>query len=396
MGQSTHHQPQSHLNWLLFGGGPKPVSNNARVVASSNTGRPEQRNDMPPKRTSRATRTAQLQPQPTPTSDYETDTVNPSDAAPTLAPPPQRTNTELNLTVLRRYEPSITHILSIAPFAVVYTFSPDSQQWEKCGIEGTLFVCQLSSAKSGRVGYNVMILNRKSLDNFTCELVSAEDVEVTEQYVILQAMGEDGVTPAIYGIWIFSDAKAEGQGPSTREIVAGTIQSCAMQAQIASEAVGAETGLETEVEMETEEEGANGHGEEHGHTEDVEAEEEDHGYGYGMDGTTQHTEQMEEEEAVAQQAGQRLDLLQLFSSKPAQAQAQAHAPSNPTAPFASAPRAAAPPPAFDQQQQPTRFTPTADTDFFRSSRSPAGVQQQQQRAPPPRTQQNALLDLFKK
>ncbi|KAK4961090.1 hypothetical protein LTR10_001580 [Elasticomyces elasticus] len=308
---------------------------------------------MPPKR---HLRPFHQHPQPIPDSDPETDIPT---EPPILAPPPQRSNTELNLTVLRRYNPSISSIVSIAPFAVLYTFSPDSQAWEKCGVEGTLFICHLSDTGTAR--YNAMILNRKSLENFEAELKSADDVEITEEYVILQStMGDEG-TPVIYGIWIFEDGDAEG-GRSTREVVAQTILSCAMQAQTAREGIPEADG------------GVNGHAEE---------EVQDDGY-YGMDGTTQMQAQMEEEAAVSQQAGQRLDLLQLFGSKPVV----------PDVRFA-----VNEPPQQQQQEaaKSTRFTPSADTEFFRSTRSPAVVeQQQQQQTGGPPKQQNTLLDLFKK
>jgi hypothetical protein len=183
------------------------------------------------------TRAAQLQPQPQPTSDYDTDTAAITDAPPSLAPSPTRTNTELNLLVLRRYVPDTERIISIAPFAVVYLFSPETQQWEKSGVEGTLFVCQLSGPQHPR--YNVVILNRKSLDNFIMELVSGEDIEITEQYVILQVIGDDG-TPNIYGLWVFSE---EDTTPSVRGVVASAIQECAVRAEIAS-ANAAEVGNE--------------------------------------------------------------------------------------------------------------------------------------------------------
>ncbi|KAK4899199.1 hypothetical protein LTR27_003429 [Elasticomyces elasticus] len=296
---------------------------------------------MPPKR---HLRPFNQHPQPIPDSDPETDIPT---EPPVLAPPPQRSNTELNLTVLRRYNPSISSIVSIAPFAVLYTFSPDSQAWEKCGVEGTLFICHLSDTGT-EARYNAMILNRKSLENFEAELKSADDVEITEEYVILQStMGGDEGTPVIYGIWIFEDGDAEGV-TSTREVVAQTILSCAMQAQTAREGI-----LEPDGEV-------NGH-----------AEEEVQDDGYGMDGTTQMQAQMEEEAAVSQQAGQRLDLLQLFGSK-----------------SAALPAVSEPP--QEEAAQTTRFTPSADTEFFRST----AVVQQQTGAPP--KQQNTLLDLFKK
>ena len=311
---------------------------------------------MPSKK--KMTKAAQLQPQPA-QSDYDTDTANVTDtAAPMMTPPPARTNTELNLLVLRRYIPDIERIISIAPFAVVYLFSPETQQWEKSGVEGTLFVCQLSAAESGYQRYNVVILNRKSLDNFVMELVSREDIEITEQYVILQVLSEDG-TPNIYGLWIFSD---EDSVLSTREVVAGAIQECAVRAEHGRANAG-------------EAERQNGHA---------------HVPEYNLDGVAEPEPEPEPEPAMdqtstsmePQQAGQQIDLLSLFSKPRApgyqQAPEQERATSHPTP--------------QQPQPQPTRFSSTADTDFFRNSHSPAVGQQQ--RAPPP-AQQNPLLDLFK-
>ncbi|KAK5734491.1 hypothetical protein LTR17_008851 [Elasticomyces elasticus] len=56
------------------------------------------------------------------------------------------------------------------------------------------------------------MLNRKSVDNFEAELNSADDVEITPEYVILQATRPDGGA-VIYGTWIFED----GEGGSTQE-----------------------------------------------------------------------------------------------------------------------------------------------------------------------------------
>ncbi|KAK3074180.1 hypothetical protein LTR53_003578 [Teratosphaeriaceae sp. CCFEE 6253] len=285
---------------------------------------------MRPKRQSRA---AQLQPQPA--LDSET-SDNPA-AAPTFAPPPPRSTTSLNLTVLRRYVTALHSLEAIAPFAVLYTFSPDSQQWEKCGVEGTLFVCGL-------------------------ERGSADEVEVAGEYVILQVGG------VIYGVWIFEDGGLEegGAGMGTRERVAGSIVGAALRAQIAREAGGMDEGggLEEGEEVDDGEELDDGEGEEG---------QED----YGIDGTMQMQEQMEEEEAIEEQAGQKLDLLDLFGSRPA---AKSYA--SPA------------PPSIPEPAQPSRFAATADTDFFRASRNPTVPLQQPPQAPQP-GQQNALLNLFK-
>lgn len=256
-----------------------------------------------------------------------------------MAPPPTRTNTELNLLVLRRYVPSIERIIAIAPFAVVYLFSAETQQWEKSGHEGTLFVCQLDAEETGYVSYSVVILNRKGLDNFITELVSGEDIEITEQYVILQVMGEDG-TPNIYGLWIFSD---DANAPHTREVVANAIQECAVRAESARA------------------EGRNGHAA-------VPS--------YNLDGTADIEPEVEFTSTQLPQGGQQIDLLSLFG-KPADSYKE---------------QLAAQQPLQQSLLRPARFSSTADTDFFRTSNSPA-TSLQQQRQPPP--QQDALLDLFK-
>ena len=311
---------------------------------------------MPPKK--RTTRPAQRQPQQV-VSDYdETDTAAFTDnAAANIAPPPSRTNTELNLLVLRRYCPDVERIVQIAPFAVVYSFSPDTQGWEKIGTEGTLFVCQLAGANYSR--YSVIILNRKSLDNFIVELVSAENVEITDSYVILQSPNDDGVEQ-IYGLWIFSEDDVQ---PSTQEVVAMAIEECALRAEegkkLAEEAYGA--GEPNELN------GVLGAGR-------AEA-------SYSVELTVEATQPTQ----IIPPPGQQIDLMQLFGKS--------------QAPQPSAPEHHHQQQFYQHQQnQQPKFASNPDTDFFRTSHSPA-VQTQPQPPPqqPPQqppTQQNMLLDMF--
>ena len=300
------------------------------------------------------TRAAQLQPQAQPAqsaqSDYDTDTANMTDAAPvSMAPPPARTNTELNLLVLRRYVPEVERIISIAPFAVVYLFSTETQQWEKSGTEGTLFVCQLSGAPYPR--YNVVILNRKSLDNFIAELASGDDVEITDQYVILQVMAENGV-PNIYGLWIFDDENA----PNMRETVANSIEECAIRAEHARAATNGD---------------------------DEDEEEDMDPPSHQLDGIAGPNVDVDASPAPPKQTtGQPIDLVSLFN-KPSTPAQQPMPKQNQAANQQAHP---------NYMAQPIQFASTSDTDFFRSSHSPAIAPQQTTRAPP---QQNALLDLFK-
>ena len=163
-----------------------------------------------------------------PVSDYDSDLniLNLDDAP---LPPPTRTNTELNLSVIKRHLPDTSSIVSIASYAVVYIFSPTTQQWEKNGVEGTLFICELSSNPSAEARYSVVVLNRRGLENFKLELVDSDDVDVTEEYVILQGHDDEDV-PKVYGLWIFSEPEPSSTAYA-REVNAKIIEECALRAK---------------------------------------------------------------------------------------------------------------------------------------------------------------------
>lgn len=158
-----------------------------------------------------------VQPQPThlpQVSDYDSDTAGYiSDYPyPSKPPPRHRTNEEVNLSVLRRHNSSISSILHIAPYAVIYAFTPVPEPtWNKIGIEGSLFINQLTPGPFGEDRYNAMILNRRGLDNFEAPLTEGENagVEITDEYVIISF--KEGNQLKIFGVFIFS----EGPGFST-------------------------------------------------------------------------------------------------------------------------------------------------------------------------------------
>lgn len=139
--------------------------------------------------------------------------------APAEYSPPEpllRTNTTLNLSVLRRHVPSITEILAIAANAVLYAFTPaPAPAWEKSGIEGTLFVCACSDNTT-----RVVVLNRRGLDNFVVNLKGVRDVELTVELTILRFEDGPGDTEKVVGLWIHEDKEG------AREEVVQTIQSC--------------------------------------------------------------------------------------------------------------------------------------------------------------------------
>jgi len=138
-------------------------------------------------------------------------------------PPPtlhrNRSNTDLNISVLRRYLPGIQTILSIAANAVVYNFSFETQGWEKHGVEGTMFVCQQEPIvmPSGQTlpQYCVFVLNRRGMNNVVVDLVKVKHCEETDGLIVFQleddaisapnGNDEESVAKNVVGIWIHAD-----------------------------------------------------------------------------------------------------------------------------------------------------------------------------------------------
>lgn len=129
-----------------------------------------------------------------------------------------RTNTELNLSVLRRYLPSITTILSIAANAVVYTFQPPSE-WKRATVEGTMFICsqRKTPGDAGDTGC-LFILNRKGLQNFILDLDNVSEFELAGDLLIFklenathQVRLESGesVVPLVLGLWTYAEEKSD-------------------------------------------------------------------------------------------------------------------------------------------------------------------------------------------
>ncbi|GKU04451.1 dcp1 decapping family protein [Fusarium langsethiae] len=151
-------------------------------------------------------------------SDYESDAA----AIHTdYAPPPPRTNTELNLSVLQRYLPSIHTILSIAANAVIYTFNSTSESWEKSGVEGTMFVCAQSPSSEDPAQQPracVFVLNRRGLDNVIVDLSRVSHAEVSGELVIMKVEGDWEEGDQVLGVWIHNDKD------ETREMNAAIIQ----------------------------------------------------------------------------------------------------------------------------------------------------------------------------
>lgn len=125
----------------------------------------------------------------------------------------ERARRELNLSVLKRYDPSITDIITTSSHVVVYDFDEDRQSWAKRGVEGTLFLIQRSSLvlgnnqlqqqqqqkhKQKNAKYGIVILNRLSLEDFVVDLSSTMEVQVLGDYIIYKTT-ED----LVQGLWLY-------------------------------------------------------------------------------------------------------------------------------------------------------------------------------------------------
>ncbi|KAF6836209.1 mRNA-decapping enzyme 1B [Colletotrichum musicola] len=176
-------------------------------------------------------------------SDYESDAAHYLDNHPAPDPHPSlltRTNTDLNLSVLRRYLPSINATLSIAANAVVYTFNPSLPGWDKTGIEGTYFLCMqdpLPAAPGPRAC--IFVLNRRGLENVILNLDDVADFEVMDEIYIFRlrqdatSQAETEVENKVMGIWIHADKE------DTRVMNAAMISETLRQVQLHAPAAAA-------------------------------------------------------------------------------------------------------------------------------------------------------------
>ncbi|KAJ5518334.1 Dcp1-like decapping [Penicillium expansum] len=181
-------------------------------------------------------------------TDYESDAPYYSDMQQQPAPP-LRSNEELNLSVIRRHKPSVTSILSLAPLRSGLHLQPHHKTMgkERSGRNPE------TQGDLGEERYTAFVLNRRGLNNFDLPLTDGENVEITEEYVILKAeesaegeAGQNGIADPlhpqnvpnnqtgtknvrIYGLWIYSEPPPNSTAES-RIINAQMILECATHA----------------------------------------------------------------------------------------------------------------------------------------------------------------------
>jgi hypothetical protein len=123
---------------------------------------------------------------------------------------------------------------------VVYSFSAATQNWDKSGVEGTLFVCEQEpqlALPAPRPRACVFVLNRRGLNNLIVDLTRASACEVSGELIMFNVpdeahtglasgAGEDedaaaaaaGEGTGVIGVWIHADED------DTRDVNAAIIQ----------------------------------------------------------------------------------------------------------------------------------------------------------------------------
>lgn len=122
--------------------------------------------------------------------------------------------------MIRRHYPDVSAVHYVAPYAVLYAFNLETQQWEKVGVEGSLFICGLVPSALGAERYGVVILNRRSMDNFYMEITGPDGLEFTDEYIIMQG-------DQVYGLWIFCEPPPSSTA-NTRAETSSKIQELAV------------------------------------------------------------------------------------------------------------------------------------------------------------------------
>jgi hypothetical protein len=99
--------------------------------------------------------------------------------------PKAELSSRLNLSVLRRHDPSIVEIVDSTSYVALYQHTTE---WHKTGVEGTLFLFK----RSRHPLYGFFILNRQGIENVCEDLSDGANLEVTPELIIYQAPSSSG------------------------------------------------------------------------------------------------------------------------------------------------------------------------------------------------------------
>ncbi|GAB5368767.1 hypothetical protein AAMO2058_001348200 [Amorphochlora amoebiformis] len=99
------------------------------------------------------------------------------------------------LASLRRSDPDISRVLLTTKFSALYELR--DMHWRAMEVAGPLFFVEKIEKNTGRISHRIIILNRKSLQNFTLDLEEKMTLETQQTYLFVE------VSKKIYGFWFY-------------------------------------------------------------------------------------------------------------------------------------------------------------------------------------------------
>lgn len=167
MGPSTPRRPQKQRNHPSSGAGGRPANSFPAAPADDES--------------DAFYSEAAVQPQQTITPHTQNQRVNTID--------------EINLTVLKRYAPTVQNYTAMAHNATLFTWNIETGGWEETGVKGPFFVCnqehQISTTGQFIPRGCAFILNRSNPENAVFDLATIAECELLEGQ-LLSTMTDTG------------------------------------------------------------------------------------------------------------------------------------------------------------------------------------------------------------
>eukprot|EP00466_Bigelowiella_natans_P000033 jgi/Bigna1/84771/estExt_fgenesh1_pg.C_10026 len=98
---------------------------------------------------------------------------------------PAQTHTQV-LKTLRRHDPRLKNLLLCIKFTAAYELS-EAMQWKNSEVGGPLFIVERSPESPSAPKNKIIILNRKSLDNFELDIVPNMTIESNTNFVYVES-----------------------------------------------------------------------------------------------------------------------------------------------------------------------------------------------------------------
>ncbi|DBA70584.1 hypothetical protein WJX79_007514 [Trebouxia sp. C0005] len=101
---------------------------------------------------------------------------------------------QLNLSVLRRVDPDTEQVLATAGHVALYVFDTERKAWSRKDVEGSLFLLK----RQTQPRFKIVILNKKSQDNFVEDVLGDFKFEVAPPYVLYRSKLDE-----VIGVWFY-------------------------------------------------------------------------------------------------------------------------------------------------------------------------------------------------